>query len=58
MDVKVEGTEMNTQDIQRLQTYLTQIADSIDYLGIEVKLLRQEIENQKISKIIDKSEDK
>ena len=49
---------MNTQDIQRLQTCLTQIADSIDYLGIEVKLLRQEIENLKISKIIDKSEDK
>ena len=58
MDVKVEGTEMNTQDIQRLQTYLTQIADSIDYLGIEVKLLRQEIENLKISKIIDKSREK
>ena len=58
MDVKVEGTEMNTQDIQRLQTCLTQIADSIDYLSIEVKLLRQEIENLKISKIIDKSEDK
>jgi hypothetical protein len=38
-----------------LLTTLSQISDSIEYVGREVRLLRQEIQTQKLSAIIDDS---
>jgi len=38
-----------------LLTALNQISDSVEYVGREVNLLRQEIQSQKLSSIIDDS---
>ena len=38
-----------------LLTALNQISDSVEYVGREVNLLRQEIQTQKLSAIIDDS---